>query len=349
MPAARSFSYSLRLKDDAPNRHGKSSTPSPKDGPDTTPQNSLSNPILERYLENHNSKERVKRPEPRLGSPSKSPSSLFQPEIEIPGWRPDLTPEELQILKDKEKQRRRTVERRRKIDLHSIKLDPAPAARLKFEKKMAIRDVMKNGRVTKAIKLARTERESTYQSPTLPTSVKKLTRIMHLIAGKTVEEALIQLRFSPKRIARAVRKGLMIARDQAIAERGMGLGRAQAAIDALEAKKAREAELDTLETKYPALEDHEDINEGGFQTYLADGTRRQAKLGQSKLIELKDGSKKRVYDDTEIYIDQAWVGKGQTGTSVEFRARGRANMLKHRTTSKSSKSAPFLPSPLYLV
>jgi hypothetical protein len=53
-------------------------------------------------------------------------------------------------------------------------------------------------------------------------------------------------------------------------------------------------------------------------------------------IELKDGRKKVVRDPSEIYIDQAWVGPGESWKSPEFRARGAINMLKHRTTSKSA-------------
>jgi ribosomal protein L22 len=93
----------------------------------------------------------------------------------------------------------------------------------------------------------------------------------------------VQLRFSKKRIARDVIKGLQIAENEAIAARGMGLGG-----------------------------------------------------GQSKAeIELKDGSKKVVRDPSKIYIDQAWVGKGETFKSPEYRARGMVNMLRHRTTSES--------------
>ncbi|KAF1948983.1 ribosomal protein L22 [Byssothecium circinans] len=332
----RSFSCALRLKDEAPKQENNLKPLTLKEkidkAPGPTPDNPLSNPVLEQYLAHHDVSKKPSRPEPRLGAVSQSPSSLFQPEVEVPGWYEGITPEELQALQEQEKQRERILAREREHELHALKLDPAPAARLKFEKKMAIKDVLKNGRVTKAIKLARTERESTYQSPFLPTSVKKLTRIMHLIAGKTVEEALIQLRFSPKRIARDVRKGLMIARDEAIAKRGMGLGGAQATLDALEARKAREVELDALEAEYPALEE-DDIDEEGFEPYLADGTRRQERPNKDKgtLIELKNGSRKRVLDETEMYIDQAWVGRGEKGVSPEFRARGRVNMLTHRT------------------
>jgi len=52
-------------------------------------------------------------------------------------------------------------------------------------------------------------------------------------------------------------------------------------------------------------------------------------------VEMKDGSRKVVRDPTEIFIEQAWVGKGEQWKTPEFRARGKVNLLTHRTTSKS--------------
>ncbi|KAF2635725.1 ribosomal protein L22 [Massarina eburnea CBS 473.64] len=285
----------------------------------------LSNPTLENYLAKHAPDSRSSRPQSKLGSLPSHPTSLFKwLEPDSPEWRQGTTTPEQSAKLQKELQAREDqLNRQRELEMHALKLDPAPAARRKFETKMAIRDVLKNGRVTKAIKLARTERESVYCSPFLPTSVKKLMRITHLIAGKTVEEALIQLRFSPKRIARDVRKGLMIARDEAIAQRGMGLGGGQAAQDALEAEEAREAELAELEAQ-------DDLEDENSEPYFADGTRRRDRKGGGRLIEMKNGSKKRVWDETEMYIDQAWVGRGDPSKSPEFRARGRINMLTHR-------------------
>jgi ribosomal protein L22 len=166
--------------------------------------------------------------------------------------------------------------------------------------------------MTKEHKLLRTERSSIYRSTILPTSVKKLTKIMHQIAGKTVSEALVQLRFSKKKVARDVYKGLIIAQDEAIAGRGMGLG-SKAAISRWTEQRN--------EIVTPSVADpHETVPKT---------------TSVNQIIELKDGSKRKVTDPTEIYIDQAWVGKGVEWNSPEFRARGRVNMLTHRTTSTS--------------
>lgn len=199
-------------------------------------------------------------------------------------------------------------------------LDPVPLARRKFERKLVIRSLEKR-RVGKATRLKRTEREMVWKSQEFPTSVKKMMRLMHQIAGKTVEEALIQMRFSKKRVARDIVKGLQLARDEAIAARGMGLG---AGISPAQA--AKEDKL----IKEGKMKEHERSS-----IYLADGTRRKQTKGlQGTVIELKDGSKKTVTDPTEMYIDQAWATKGQEQQSPEFRARGRVNMLTHRSASK---------------
>ncbi|OTA70801.1 ribosomal protein L22 [Hypoxylon sp. EC38] len=70
------------------------------------------------------------------------------------------------------------------------------------------------------------EKEHTSASPPLPTSTKKLVHLSHQIVGKTVDEAITQMRFSKKKMAREVKWQLEDARDRAIAAHGMGLGAA---------------------------------------------------------------------------------------------------------------------------
>lgn len=217
----------------------------------------------------------------------------------------------------------------RENDTFAYTLDPVPAARRSFERKLVIKSLQKGGRVGKTLRIKRTEREMTYKSQNFPTSVKKLMRLMHQIQGKTVEEALIQMRFSKKRIARDIVKGLQLARDEAIAARGMGLG---AGLDAAQVKKEskliKEGLMDPSERS---------------TVYLADGTRRrEVKGAKGTVIELKNGSKKTVVDPTEMYIDQAWATKGPVSKSVEFRARGRTNALLHRSSSKHLPTHPTL-------
>ena len=55
-------------------------------------------------------------------------------------------------------------------------------------------------------------------------------------------------------------------------------------------------------------------------------------------IETKDGRRRTVTDQTGMYIDQAWVGRGPYGREPEFRARGRVNILRPPVTSKQTLS-----------
>jgi ribosomal protein L22 len=262
---------------------------------------------MDRFLQKYQNK--IKPPKTKTGEFTQSPTSLFKLEYEIAGYKEGMTPRQLAKLKEEQKARKQEAKEQRERDLHAARLDPDPEHRRRYERKNAIKDVSKHHRITKATKLARTERQLLWRSRDLPGSTKKMTRIMHLIAGKTVEEALVQLRFSPKRIARDVLKGLQIARDEAMTRQGMGLGLSASPL--------------TPESSQP---------------YLADGSNVRA-WNQGQLIELKDGTKKRVHDPSEMYIDQAWVGKGTESQSPEFRARGRVNMLTHRSSSKLA--SPF--------
>lgn len=247
---------------------------------------------------------------PEFGDLSKT--SIFKEEYEIPGYKPGMTRDQIKALKATGKAHERQLALQRDKELHADSLDPLPQARRTYERRLVIRSLRKGGRVSKALKIKRTEREMMYKSQNFPTSVKKMTRLMHQIQGKTIEEALIQMRFSKKRVARDIVKGLQLARDEAIASRGMGLG---AGAEVAKEGKAKQSEYS--------------------EVYLADGTRRRnAKGAKGTEIELRDGSKKTVVDPTEMYIEQAWTTKGPKSVSMEHRARGRMNVLTHRTASE---------------
>ena len=89
---------------------------------------------------------------------------------------------------------------------------------------MVIKQVQKRGRLTKTQKLKQQERELLSKSHDFKTSVKKLNPLARQIAGKTVDEAIIQMRFSKKKAARDVLEHLEHAKNEAIVKRGMGLG-----------------------------------------------------------------------------------------------------------------------------
>lgn len=107
------------------------------------------------------------------------------------------------------------------------RMDPRPAARRRWEKKILARQIAHRGRLNRIQQIKRTERELMSKSQRIRTSHKKLDPLATQIAGKPIEEAILQMRFSKKKAAIAVRQHLESARIEAIVERGMGLGKAE--------------------------------------------------------------------------------------------------------------------------
>jgi ribosomal protein L22 len=112
----------------------------------------------------------------------------------------------------------------RNPDTMAAAVDPDPRGRRRWERKIVIREIRKRGRLTRAQALKREERVILSKSHDFETSVKKLVPLAKQIAGKTVEEAIIQMRFSKKKVAKDVREHLEHAKNEAIVRRGMGLG-----------------------------------------------------------------------------------------------------------------------------
>ncbi|KAI1770620.1 ribosomal protein L22 [Hypoxylon cercidicola] len=104
--------------------------------------------------------------------------------------------------------------------------NPDPRWRVRFLKKkvmqMARTDPSKPLPRDQRIRLS--EKQHGSASTHLPTSTKKLVFLSHQIVGKTVDDAITQMRFSKKKMAREVKWQLEEARDYAIAAHGMGLG-----------------------------------------------------------------------------------------------------------------------------
>jgi ribosomal protein L22 len=106
----------------------------------------------------------------------------------------------------------------------SMVLDPRPKTRIRWERRMVTRAVRKRGRLTKQEVIMRTERESVVKSHWFKTSVKKLGPLARQIAGKNIDEAILQMRFSKKKVAKDVMEHLKHAKNVAIVRYGMGLG-----------------------------------------------------------------------------------------------------------------------------
>ncbi|KAF2458460.1 ribosomal protein L22/L17 [Lineolata rhizophorae] len=106
-------------------------------------------------------------------------------------------------------------------------LDPMPQLTRRWLRRQVVRRVQRGGRLSARDKVRRTERQHEYRSPLLKTSAKKLNLLARQVAGKPVDEALLQMRFSRKKVAQEVRDHLEMARDEAVVMRGMGLGKAE--------------------------------------------------------------------------------------------------------------------------
>lgn len=193
-------------------------------------------------------------------------------------------------------------------------LDPNPSAREQWEKRQVIKMIRKGGRLSKQQFLKRTEREHLVRSYNMKTSVKKLGMLARQIAGKSIDDAIVQMRFSKKKLAQEVLKQLEFARDEAIVMRGMGLGNA-------------------------AKKDADELNDSSPDVTGATSAALEEMKGREKTrpidIQLKNGKRHTVTDRSKIYIDQAWVGRGPYGQLPDFRARGQINMMRTPWTSIS--------------
>ncbi|KAG5982763.1 hypothetical protein E4U55_001415 [Claviceps digitariae] len=103
--------------------------------------------------------------------------------------------------------------------------DPDPRSRIRWQRKKVIQMVRRNGTITKEERIKMTERQLLHKSDFMPTSVKKLVMLSRQIAGKNLDDAITQMAWSKKKMAAEIKYYLEEARDLAIAQRGMGLGK----------------------------------------------------------------------------------------------------------------------------
>jgi ribosomal protein L22 len=173
------------------------------------------NPVLEQYLKAKPKQAAAQDPEILRGSVAED--SIFE----------DAEEESTQQAQyDKDDTQREPKIARNPVNMANV-LDPDPVNRMRWEKKMVIRQIEKRGRLTKAQILKRTERESVTKSQLMTTSIKKLGMLARQIAGKPIEEAIVQMQFSKKGVAKNVMEHLEYARDMAIVNRGLGLGKVE--------------------------------------------------------------------------------------------------------------------------
>ncbi|ORY56391.1 ribosomal protein L22/L17 [Pseudomassariella vexata] len=104
-------------------------------------------------------------------------------------------------------------------------LDPDPRWRVKWQRRRIMQMVRNTGKpLSKDQQNRLVEREHHDHSDNLQTSVKKLVHLAHQLAGKTVDEAITQMKYSKKKMGKELVYVLNEARDNAIVTRGMALG-----------------------------------------------------------------------------------------------------------------------------
>ena len=161
---------------------------------------------------------------------------------------------------------------------------------------MVMRDIRKGARINKSTLIARNERQYVAKSHFFKTSLKKLMPLARQIAGKPVEDAIVQMRFSKKKAAGDILRHLERARDEATVAAGMGLGAA---------RRAR-----------------------------AEAAGEKVEPEQRMLVIDKKGVKRVVTDKTNMYVDQAWIGRGTPDHGIVRQAKGRRFRTDRPFTSK---------------
>lgn len=244
------------------------------------------------------------------------------------------------------------------------RLDPNPNARARWTRMMVIRNIRRRGRLTKVMRIARTERQHLSKSRFLETSIKKLAPLARQIAGKTLDEAILQMRFSSKKAAVDVRKHLIQARNEAIVQAGMGISDpSEVAEENLEINKEQDTQLSTEEAKIPEEEEeeltlHQKVSlaakrevprsrrgkvkidptlptQQSFASMsheVVDPSNTPALPTQLASKQLKRGVAPK---STDMYIAQAWVNRGGYELEASPRARGRTDILRHPFTGIS--------------
>jgi ribosomal protein L22 len=222
---------------------------------------------------------------------------------------------------------------------HSARaLDPDPRARVRWERKMVIRSMKAStnpfAQEPRDLRISRTERRYLSKSRFLPTSLKKLVHLARQIQGKTVDDAIVQMRYSKKKQSRPIINHLKKARDLAIVERGMGIGNASGETPEWRNEVQRAASVSAS----AAPGEHVDAR-GKRALTAVNGS--QGQVGVK--IQTKDKRWLVVDNPTRLYVAEAWIGRGpRRHVEVEYRARGRRNLLISPSTSEFLKTLyPF--------
>lgn len=227
----------------------------------------------------------------------------------------------------------------------AARLDPNPNARARWTRMMIIRNIRRRGRLTKVMRIARTEREHLSKSRFFETSIKKLAPLARQIAGKSLDEAILQMRFSSKKAAIEVRKHLIQARNEAIVQAGMGLPDPEA-VEKVKIRKEQGAEMSAEERilqattqEVPRVRKTKQEVDATTQAPFASMSHEIVDPSNTPALPTQVPSKilKRgvAPNPTDMYIAQAWVNRGAYEKEASPRARGRTDILRHPHTGIS--------------
>jgi len=232
------------------------------------------------------------------------------------------------------------------------RIDPRPNARARWARMMVIRNIRHRGRITREMRIARSERSHLSKSRFFKTSLKKLGPLARQIAGKSIDEAIMQMRFSTKKAAKEVHKHLVQARNEAVAMRGMGLPDPSApkkeyiktefkntmgVKDTIQAvvnergDKTRRTPLDEAAYNYETADKslaHTTQSTPGVEhstVEIRDPSNTAPLLTQKPTKALQSGVK---HSPTDIYVAEAWVNRGPYDMKASPRARGRQDILR---------------------
>lgn len=303
----------------------------PEKGPKPEPTRKTTTPEQRRELALKRVREKQKTDEKQAVAQSQvlgslAPNSLFADEIENPKRITKLAQRknEEQTAEDPEGQAylNGPFSTRNPSNM-AVALNPRPSARARWQRRMVIRDIRHRGRITKTMRIARTERSHLSRSHFFKTSMKKLAPLARQIAGKSIDEAITQMRFSKKKAAIDVKEHLITARNEAIVARGMGLPPPTPADPDSSASNVNCAAA----TASKATDD---------PSITPPLPTQRADRGLLRAYEVSPGSHEKVIQNqTDIYIAEAWTNRGPYGQEADYRAKGRVNMMRPPYTGLS--------------
>ncbi|KAF3480001.1 mitochondrial large ribosomal subunit [Arthroderma uncinatum] len=179
-------------------------------------------------------------------------------------------------------------------------LIPHPNRRARWERKMVIRAVKNRGQLSKQELIHQTERELQSRSHFFKTSLKKLGPLARQVAGKNIDDAIVQMKYSKKKAAKDVKAFLEQAKNEAIVSRGMGLGKVQAQEGAEESGvdiKLKDGKAYTVTDETAIYIDQAWVNRGTYGTdydHRARGQINRLRLPHTALAVILKEDKTRI-------------------------------------------------------